>query len=88
MSSEPKPAVDAAAEATGAAPVLRVTAGNPSDEELAAAHAVIAAMLAEHASHGAELLPPAVNRWSRPRLRSRLEPGPGAWAASMGARGF
>gem|GEM_PF-1717815 len=87
MSTEPTPSVDAASGAASAAPVLRVVAGNPNDEELAAAHAVIAAVLAEQASHGAERVVPTVSRWSRPLMRPAVEPGVGAWTASRGVRG-
>ncbi len=87
MTDEQSTPVDADAGPATAAPVVRVIAGSPTDDELAAAHAVIAAMLAEQSAQGAELLPAKVDRWSRAQLRTSLEPGAGAWAASRGARG-
>jgi hypothetical protein len=69
---------------------MRIVAGNPTDDELAAAHSVIVAVLAEQEARGAELLEPPVDRW---RLRARamrgsIAPGAGAWAASGGLRGY
>ncbi|MFN4000549.1 acyl-CoA carboxylase subunit epsilon [Microcella sp.] len=75
--------------AMDAAPTMRVVAGSPTDEELAAAHSVIVAVLAERAARGAELIEPPVDRWSRGAraLRTPLAPGPGAWADTSGQRG-
>ena len=69
---------------------IRVVAGSPTDEELAAAHAVIMAVLAEQASRGAERVEPVVDRWRRSArgMRGHVAPGPGAWAATSGMRGF
>jgi hypothetical protein len=84
------PPTDAAADAaTDAVPTMRVVAGNPTDEELAAAHAVIMAVLAEQAARGAERLEPRADRWRRSArgMRAPIAPGPGAWAATAGMRG-
>lgn len=80
----PADAPDAAAAAA-----MRVVAGRPSDEELAAAHSVIMAVLAEQAARGAELLEPPVDRWraGARAMRGPIAPGPGAWAATSGMRG-
>jgi len=75
--------------ATDAVPTMRVVAGNPTDDELAAAHAVIMAVLAEQAARGAERLEPPVDRWRRSarNMRAPIAPAPGAWAATSGMRG-
>ena len=72
-----------------AGPPLRVVAGSPTDTELAAAHSVILAVLAEQAARGAELIEPPVDRWRRGAraMRGPIAPGPGAWAATSGMRG-
>ncbi len=72
-----------------APPSIRVVAGSPTDEELAAAHAVIMTVLAEQAARGAERLEPPVDRWRRSArgMRGAIAPGPGAWAGSTGMRG-
>ena len=65
-------------------PVLRIVRGEPSDEELAALLAVVAA----RSGVIAEPEPEVHSAW-RDRaalLRKPLHPGPGAWRAS--ARGF
>jgi hypothetical protein len=69
---------------------MRIVAGNPTDDELAAAHSVIVAVLAEQAARGAELLEPPVDRWrlSARAMRGSITPGAGAWGASGGLRGF
>ena len=61
-------------------PLLRVVRGTPSDEELAALTAVLAAT----ASHGPADTPPRGSAWAAPaaRLRTSLRPGHGAWRAS------
>ncbi|MDQ3989441.1 MAG: acyl-CoA carboxylase subunit epsilon [Actinomycetota bacterium] len=62
-------------------PLLCVVRGTPSDEELAALTAVLAAA----ASHGpADTPPPRGSAWAAPaaRLRTSLRPGPSAWRAS------
>lgn len=68
---------------------MRVIAGSPTDEELAAAHSVIMAVLAEQAAKGAELIEPPVDLWRRGAraMRGPLAPGAGAWAATSGMRG-
>jgi hypothetical protein len=61
-------------------PLLRVVRGTPSDEELAALTAVLAAF-----PHGAaDTRSPRGSTWAAPaaRLRTPLHPGPGAWKAS------
>ena len=70
------------------APVMRIVSGSPTDAELAAVHAVIAAALAEQASAGVPLLEPHADGWHRSarQMRGYLAPGPGAWSASSRAR--
>ncbi|MBX9472686.1 MAG: acyl-CoA carboxylase subunit epsilon [Chryseoglobus sp.] len=70
------------------APVVRIVNGNPTDAELAAVHAVIAAALAEQAAAGVPLLEPRIDGWSQSgrHMRGPLSPGPGAWSASRGLR--
>jgi hypothetical protein len=61
-------------------PLLRVVRGEPSDEELAALTAVVAAAASQPAPE-----PPAPrSAWADPahRLRAPLRPGPGAWRVS------
>jgi hypothetical protein len=72
-----------------AAARVTVVAGNPTEVELAAAHAVIAAALAEQHERGVERVQPPVDLWSSRAhaMRQPLTPGPGAWAASRGRRG-
>lgn len=62
------------------APLLRVVAGDPTPEELAALVAVVAAA----ASAPAEPSAPRRSEWSAPHrlLRTPLRHGPGAWRAS------
>ena len=71
------------------AAAMRVVAGSPTEEELAAAHSVIMAVLAEQAARGAELIEPPVDLWQRGAraMRGPLAPGAGAWAATRGVRG-
>lgn len=75
--------------ATDAPPVIRIVAGSPTDDELAAAHSVIMAVLAENAARGAELLEPPVDRWrlGAKAMRGQIAPGPGAWVGTTGMRG-
>jgi Acyl-CoA carboxylase epsilon subunit len=84
VSDQPTPATDTPAAS------MRIVAGNPTDDELAAAHSVIVAVLAEQAARGAELLEPPVDRWrlSARAMRGSIAPGAGAWAASGGLRGY
>ena len=71
------------------APRVTVVAGSPTEVELAAAHAVISAVLAEQHERGVERVEPPVDHWSSREhaMRRPLTPGPGAWAASRGMRG-
>jgi hypothetical protein len=61
--------------------MLRIVRGTPSDEELAALTAVLAAASPNGA---AETPPPRGSAWATPaaHLRRPLRPGPGAWKAS------
>jgi hypothetical protein len=60
-------------------PLLTVVRGEPTPEQLAALVAVVGA----RATAGAADEPaPVRSLWARPRLRSPLTPGPGAWRAS------
>ena len=83
------PVSSSADEATPAAPVVRIVRGNPTDEELAAAHAVIAAAIAEQDARGAERVEAPVDLWRRSARAPRrvLHAGPGAWMESRGLRG-
>ncbi len=61
--------------------MLRIVRGTPSEEELAALTAVLAAV----SSRGTADTPsPRRFAWAAPatRLRTPLHPGPGAWKAS------
>ncbi len=77
------------ARAGADAPVLRIVSGSPTDAELAAVHAVIAAALADQAAAGVPRLEPRADGWhqSARQMRGLLTPGPGAWNASRGVRG-
>lgn len=59
---------------------ISVTAGNPTDEELAAVTALLLAIARTPAAPPA----PQAGGWADPALRLRrpLPPGPGAWRAS------
>ena len=61
--------------------MLRIVRGTPSDEELAALTAVLAAASSRH---GTADPPPRRSTWAAPaaRMRTPLHPGPGAWKAS------
>lgn len=74
--------------ASAAAPVVRIVSGSPTDAELAAVNAVIAAALAEQAEAGVPLLEPRVDGWrqSARQMRGQLSPGAGAWSARRGMR--
>jgi hypothetical protein len=74
--------------AAAEAPVVRIVNGSPTDAELAAVHAVIAAALADQAAAGVPLLEPRVDGWHRStrQMRGPLSPGAGAWSASRGMR--
>jgi Acyl-CoA carboxylase epsilon subunit len=60
---------------------LRVVAGKPTAEELAAALAVLHAAVAEQAANPEPPVVPEGNHWQRANgfLRGPLVPGPGAW---------
>lgn len=75
--------------AADAAPVVRIVSGSPTDAELAAVHAVIAAALAEQSAAGVPMLEPHADGWhqSARQPRSQIAPGRGAWNASRGTRG-
>ena len=62
------------------APLLRVVAGDPTPEELAAVVAVVAA-----AQAGAAPSKPGFSLWSRKSrsMRPSMRPGFGAWRGSM-----
>ncbi len=61
-------------------PLLSVTRGNPTAEELAAVAAVV---LALQAGAGAAPARPAVRAWARrAQLHLSPKPGPGAWRRS------
>jgi len=68
---------------------MRIVAGSPTVDELAAVHSVIMAVVAEQAARGAELLEPPVDRWqhSARAMRGAVAPAPAAWAATSGMRG-
>ena len=82
-------APDPSGHVGGASPVVRIVNGNPTDVELAAAQAMIAAALAEQAEEGIPRLEPRVDGWHRSarQLRGHLTPGPGAWTGSRGTMG-
>jgi len=69
--------------------VVRILAGSPTDDELAATQAVIAALLTEQSAFGAARVLPPVDPWSLAARQPRtpLYPGPGAWSTSRGRRG-
>nr|WP_240629656.1 acyl-CoA carboxylase subunit epsilon [Specibacter cremeus] len=63
-------------------PLLNVTRGNPTAEELAALTAVVLALQAGEADEPAR---PAARPWMRrAQLHLRPKPGPGAWRRSRG----
>jgi len=78
-------------EAADAPPavLVRIISGDPTEEELAAAHAVIAAAMAEQAALGAQRRIARVDLWRRSARapRTTLQAGPGAWSASRNHRG-
>jgi hypothetical protein len=79
---------DRAEDAPPIAPV-RIVSGDPTDDELAATHAVIAAILAEQEALGAQRAVPRVDQWRAQARAGRapLTPGPGAWNGTRGLRG-
>jgi hypothetical protein len=71
--------------APGMAPSMRIVAGNPTPEELAAVTAVLAHALDEASAEQAldEVRPSTWDR-SRAAMRPPLHPGHGAWRAFSG----
>jgi hypothetical protein len=69
---------------------LRVITGSPTEIELAAAHSVIAAVLAEQTAADAEPIEPPHDQWKAGArtLRGPLAPGAGAWQAAGVLRGY
>lgn len=63
---------------------LKVVAGNPSPEELAAAIAVLEAVKAEDEANALGYERPLKSTWSRNSgmFRAELAPGPGQWRAA------
>ena len=63
-------------------PVLQVTSGNPTPEELTALTLLLLAVAGSQAAGGQPVR--QVGGWADPALRLRrpLPPGPGAWRAS------
>jgi hypothetical protein len=62
---------------------LRVVAGKPTDDELAAVTAVLHAAVQEHSADAAPLRVPNGRHWQRASglLRSEVRAGPGEWRA-------
>jgi len=75
-------ATPAEAPATPTEPLLRITRGAPTPEEVAAVTALVAA--ASAGGGGSEPDRPLRGRWNDPAALHRrpLLPGPGAWRAS------
>jgi hypothetical protein len=74
--------IDGDADATGVRPALRIVAGNPTEEELAAVTVVLSALAARPVAEPTPVQP--AGGWADPahRVRVPLHPGPGAWQAS------
>jgi hypothetical protein len=68
---------------TGTEPLIQITAGEPTPDELAAVTAVLLAVTRSRTS-GTRPAQQPVGGWADPALRLRrpLPPGPGAWRAS------
>ncbi len=64
---------------------LKIVAGNPSEEELAAVIAILQANFAEEQAKAKKAKPKTVSSWHRnpQQLRSDLRPGPGQWQSSF-----
>ena len=64
-------------------PLLRVVRGCPTDDELAALTAVVAALASARTDTGSHTVGPT-SRWADPASRLRLgsRPGPSGWRAS------
>lgn len=71
--------------AAAVAPTIRIVAGNPTPEELAAVTAVLAKALEEESAEH-ERQPVHRSAWDRSRasMRGSLNPGPGAWRSFSG----
>ena len=79
MTNEPTPSVST--RSTIEAPLLTVSKGNPSAEELAAVTAVVLAL--QSGATEAEPKRPATRQWARrAQLNLAPKPGPGAWRRS------
>ena len=78
-----QPASAPAAEDVEQAIDLRVLAGMPTDDELAAVTAVLHAAVQEQGANAEPLQVPDGRHWQRAGglLRSELRPGPGEWRA-------
>ncbi|ALD12288.1 acyl-CoA carboxylase subunit epsilon [Clavibacter capsici] len=63
---------------------FRVLGGSPTEEELAAATAVIAALAAQPASEQPERRAPDAWQRSQRAVRGPLTPGPGRWRGFAG----
>ncbi|WP_150306956.1 acyl-CoA carboxylase subunit epsilon [Planctomonas psychrotolerans] len=65
---------------------VRVVSGNPTAEEIAAASAVLAALVAERAGARAEPIEPSPSTWQRSQraIRGTIVPGPGRWRGFSG----
>ena len=76
---------DSPRHAESLTPSIRIIAGSPTPEELAAVTAILAHALDEAASEQAQE-PVRPSAWDRSRasLRSPLHPGPGAWRGFSG----
>lgn len=69
-----------------AADDVRILAGHPTEEEIAAATAVLAMVATDNAHTGAEPLQPAQSAWQRSQraIRGPVEPGRGRWRSFSG----
>lgn len=76
---------DAPRHAESVSPSIRIIAGSPTAEELAAVTAILAHALDEAAAEQTQEVVRA-SAWDRSRasLRSPLHPGPGAWRGFSG----
>jgi hypothetical protein len=63
-------------------PVIRITKGNPTDEEIAAVIAVVTAQAATRRTAEPE---PQQTGWAAywRRVQAPIQPGPGAWQAAV-----
>jgi hypothetical protein len=85
----PEP-IDTAAKGSPSSATVRFVTGSPTDVEVAAAHSVIVAVLAEQGAQGATLIEPPIDLWRKRgrAMRSTLTAGPGAWRGSDALRGY